>query len=171
MYEISFLLPLNCRTYVNCCHAENLWCFPLFLCVRWSLEAWFWGFMSKYEFCISGLMNARLSVHCSLKRAKRRNYRLCTLTSSLKRAAPAQHVLKYSYGPEWNLMLFFATIVTLTKTQCQETNAHYILKYYKWNAWVTLTYFSGTSYVKFQDSQISWSDNYPSNLCFARLAC
>jgi len=46
--------------------------------------------MSKYEFCISGLMNARLSVHCSLKRAKRRNYRLCTLTSSLKRAAPAQ---------------------------------------------------------------------------------
>jgi len=57
-----------------------------------------------------GLMNARLSVHCSLKRAQRRNYRLCTLTSSLKhtdkrttrfkRAAPAQHVLKYSYGPE-----------------------------------------------------------------------
>jgi len=39
----------------------------------------------KYEFCISGLMNARLSVHCSLKRAKRCNYRLCTLTSSLKR--------------------------------------------------------------------------------------
>ena len=40
--------------------------------------------MSKYEFCISGLMNARLSVHCSLKRAKCGNYRLCTLTSSLK---------------------------------------------------------------------------------------
>jgi len=50
--------------------------------------------MLKYEFCISGLMNARLSVHCSLKRAKRRNYRLCTLTSSLKRAAPAQFFLK-----------------------------------------------------------------------------
>jgi len=39
----------------------------------------------KYEFCISGLMNARLSMHCSLKRAKRRNYWLYTLTSSLKR--------------------------------------------------------------------------------------
>jgi len=41
--------------------------------------------MSKYDFCISGLMNARLSVHSTLKRAKCRNYRLCTLTSSLKR--------------------------------------------------------------------------------------
>jgi len=61
--------------------------------------------MLKYEFCISGLMNARLSVHCSLKRAKRCNYRLCTLTSSLKRAAPAQlFKKKYSYGPEWNPM-------------------------------------------------------------------
>jgi len=32
------------------------------------------GFLAqKYDFCISGLMNARLSVHCTLKRAKRRN--------------------------------------------------------------------------------------------------
>jgi len=28
------LMPLNCRTYVNRCHAEDLGCFPLFLCVR-----------------------------------------------------------------------------------------------------------------------------------------
>jgi len=84
----------------------------------------------KMRILHSGLMNARLSVHCSLKRAKRRDYRLCTL----KRAAPAQHVLKYSYSPEWNPMLFFTTIVTLTKPQCQETNVHYILKWCKWNA-------------------------------------
>jgi len=38
----------------------------------------------KMRILHSGLMNARLSVHCSLKRAKRRNYRLCSLTSSLK---------------------------------------------------------------------------------------
>jgi len=30
-------------------------------------------FVPKYDFCISGPMNAHLSVHGSLKRAKRRN--------------------------------------------------------------------------------------------------
>jgi len=64
--------------------------------------------MSKYDFCTSGLMNARLSAHNMLKREKCRNYRLCTLTSSLKqtgtlwstlgstlkRAASVQHFLK-----------------------------------------------------------------------------
>jgi len=85
--------------------------------------------MSKYEFCISGLMNARLSVHCSLKRAKRRNYRLCTLTSSLnhtdKRTAclgarlSVQHLHSIfentSYGPGCNPMLFFANFCNFNK--------------------------------------------------------
>ena len=99
----------------------------------------------KYEFYISGLMNARLSVHCSLKRAKRRNYRLCTLTSSLKRTdkrtarlgarLSVQHLHNIfentSCGPECNPILFFANICNFNKASCQETNAHYILKYYK----------------------------------------
>jgi len=42
-------------------------------------------FYVKIRILHSGLMNARLSVHCSLKCAKRRNYRLCTLTISLMR--------------------------------------------------------------------------------------
>ena len=46
------LMPLNRWIYINCCHAEDLGCFPWFLCVMWSLKAWFWGFMSKYEFYI-----------------------------------------------------------------------------------------------------------------------
>jgi len=128
------LMPLNCWIYVNCCHAKDV-------------------FMSKYEFYISGLMNARLSVHCSLKHAKRRNYRFCTLTSSLKRTdkwtarLSVQHLHNIfentSYGPKCNPMLFFANFCNLTKPQCQETKAHYILEYYKWNAWVTLTFFNG----------------------------
>ena len=75
-------------------------------------------------------MNVRLNVHCSLKRTKRRK------DNSVRLSVQHLHInfLKYSYGPEWNLMPFFATIVTLTKPQCQETNAHYILKYYKGNA-------------------------------------
>jgi len=65
----------------------------------------------------------------------------------------------------WNgIRCFLCNYCNFNKPQCQETNVHYILKYYKGNARVTLTYFSGESYVKFQDSQISLSDNYPSNI-------
>jgi len=91
-------------------------------------------FYVKIRILHSGLMNVRLSVHCSLKRTERRDDNSVRLPVRLS----VQHLhiifLKYSYGPEWNPMLFFATVVTLTKPQCQETNAHYILKYYKGDA-------------------------------------
>jgi len=37
----------------------------------------------KYDFCRSGLMNARLSVHYSLKRAIGKTYKSCMLGSTL----------------------------------------------------------------------------------------
>jgi len=83
----------------------------------------------KYEFCISRLTSARLSVHCMLKRAQRRNYRLCTLTSLLKRTdkrtarlgarLSVQHLHNIfentSCGPECNPMLFFPNFCNFNK--------------------------------------------------------
>jgi len=75
-----------CWNCVNCCHAMLLNCFSGAMGVMWALKTWFLGFLVKNTiFCTSGLMTARLSVHCTLKRAKCRNYMLCTLTGLLKR--------------------------------------------------------------------------------------
>ena len=75
-----------CWNCVNCCHAMLLNCFSGTMGVMWALKTWFLNFLVKNTiFCTSGLMIARLSVHCTLKRAKCRNYRLYTLTGSLKR--------------------------------------------------------------------------------------
>ena len=75
-----------CWNCVNCCHAMLLNCFSGAMGVMWALKTWFLGCLVKNTIlCTSGLMIARLSVHCTLKRAKSRNYRLCTLTGSLKR--------------------------------------------------------------------------------------
>jgi len=73
---------------------------------------------------------------CSLKRTKRRedNSVRLPVRLSVKHLHINFFFFYYSYSPEWNPMPFSATIVTLTRPQCQETNVHYILKYYKGNA-------------------------------------
>jgi len=58
---------------VNCCHAMDLYCLFMFLDVMGTLGCLELGFLyQKCDFCTSGLMNARLSVHRSLKLTKRR---------------------------------------------------------------------------------------------------
>jgi len=74
-YEIRLENPLyhSWSKAVKCCHAK---CYELFICVSGrsgylrmlGIEV----FTLKMWFCTSGPMNARLSVHGSLKRAKRR---------------------------------------------------------------------------------------------------
>ena len=147
------LMPLNCLIYVNCCHAKDLGCFPRLMCVMWSLKDWLWGFYVKIRILHSGLTNARLSVHCSssvqnvvTKGYARLRARSSVLTSKLHASACSTcttflKILLMVRDAIWCFSL--QTFVTLSKPQCQETNAHYILKYYKWNAWVTLTYFNG----------------------------
>jgi len=57
-------------------------------------------FIPKYDFCTSGLMNVRLSVHCSLKRTKRREDSPVRLPVRL--SLQPQHSIfeKFPCGPE-----------------------------------------------------------------------
>jgi len=82
----------------------------------------------------SARLRARSSVLTSKLHAWEHAYAYSTCTAFLK-------ILLMVRDGIWCFSL--QPFVTLTKPQCQETNAHYILKYYKWNAWVTLTYFNG----------------------------
>jgi len=87
-YVLGFSCPfaVNPWRYVNFCHAMLLNCFSRSSRCIVDVRTWFLRFLClKHDFLHSGLMNARLSVHCTLKRAQCRNYRLCTLTHSLKR--------------------------------------------------------------------------------------
>ena len=57
-------------------------------------------FVPKYDFCISGPMNARLSVHGSLKRAKRRNSGPVRLQARLSVQHFDSIFEKFPCGPE-----------------------------------------------------------------------
>jgi len=51
----------------------DLYCLYVFMDVMGTLGCLELRFLyQKYDFCTSGLMNVRLSMHCSLKRTKRR---------------------------------------------------------------------------------------------------
>jgi len=73
-------------------------------------------FGQKYDFCTSGRMNARLSVHCSLKRALDRIKPSCTLAARLS-VQPDYNIFEKnsSCGPECRLMLFFANFYNVNK--------------------------------------------------------
>jgi len=73
---LGFSCPfaINPWRYVNCCHALPLNYFSRSSRCIVDVRTWFLRFLClKHDFLHSGLMNARLSVHCTLKRAKSRN--------------------------------------------------------------------------------------------------
>jgi len=90
---------------VNCCHAMDLYCLYVFLDVMGTLGCLELRFLyQKYDFCTSGLMNVRLSVHCSLKRTKRRedNYVRLRVRLPVRLSVQPQHSTfgNFPGGPE-----------------------------------------------------------------------
>jgi len=90
---------------VNCCHAMDLYCLFMFLDVMGTLGCLELRFLyQKCDFCTSGLMNVRLSVHRSLKRAKRREESPVRLPvrSCVRLSLQPQHSIfeKFPCGPE-----------------------------------------------------------------------
>ena len=129
-YVLGFSCPftVNPWRYVNYCHAMLLNCFPRSSRCIVDVRTWFLRFLClKHDSLHSGLMTARLSVHCTLKRVQCRNYRLCTLTSTLKRTTFIQHALKNFFVVQSAVWCFsLQTFITLTRPQCQETNVRYV---------------------------------------------
>ena len=90
---------------VDCCHAMDLYCLYVFLDVIGTLGCLELRFLfQKYDFCTSGLMNVRLSVHRSLKRTKHREESPVRLPVRLRvrLSLQPQHSIfeKFPSGPE-----------------------------------------------------------------------
>jgi len=85
----------------NCCHAMNLYCLYVFLDVIGTLGCLKLRFLyQKCDFCTSGLMNVRLSVHRSLKRTKRREESHVRLPVRLSLQPQHNIFEKFPSGPE-----------------------------------------------------------------------
>ena len=83
----------------------DLYCLYVFLDVMGTLGCLELRFLyQKYDFCNPGLMNVRLSVHCSLKRTKRRedNSVCLPVRSRVRLSLQPQHSIfeKFLYGSE-----------------------------------------------------------------------
>jgi len=108
---------------VNCCHAMDLHCLYMFLNVMGTLGCLELRFLyQKYDFCTSGLMNVRLSVHCSLKRTKRREESPVRLPvrSRIRLSLQPQHNIfeKFPRGPKMSFEArFLQTFIELRTPQ------------------------------------------------------
>jgi len=99
-FSMGVIVPFMINI-VNCCHAMDLHCLYMFLNVMGTLGCLELRFLhQKYDFCTSGLMNVRLSVHRSLKRTKRREESPVRLLVRLSLQPQHNIFEKFPCGPE-----------------------------------------------------------------------